>query len=164
LGVFVTGGDCSDEPRDSLEEELHAVVNRVDPVPEEVVADARQAFHAVAPEDSALLELLYDSALDERLTSMKADDGVRLLAFGGGGLRVEVRFSGREDDCALSGWTAPIRVATVRVRTGRDARYAELTENGAFVTRQSHSEPMRLELESEVFGRLHKWHTEWFTA
>lgn len=161
-GARVTGEGCSDEPRDPFEEELRSAIDRVDPVPDDVVADARRARQGAAPAESKLLDLLYDSALDEQLTSLKADDGIRLLTFEGGGLRVEIRLDRRDNDsAALSCWTVPIRVVTAWVRTARATCGLELERNGSFVAVAA-TEPVRVELECEVLGKVHKWHTEWF--
>jgi hypothetical protein len=162
--VPVTGPDCSDEPRDPLEEELRSALNRVDPVPDEVVTEARRARSGGAPSDSELLDLLYDSALDEQLTTLKAEDGIRLLTFQGGGLRLEIRIDRRDDESvALYGWMAPIRVVTARIRTARATRPLELERNGSFVTAPA-KEPVRIELECEIVGKMHTWHTEWFSV
>src|SRR5437762_13802023 len=75
-GARVTGEGCSDEPRDPFEEELRSALDRVDPVPDDVVADARRAPQGAAPAECKLRGLLYDSAVDEHLNAPTADCGI----------------------------------------------------------------------------------------
>lgn len=93
--------------------ELVRLAARLDPVPRDVLAGAKEAF-AWRSVDAELAELVYDSALDEAaLAGVRSGGGARQLTFEGPGLTVEVEvaLAGR-----LVGQLVPPRPGRVEVR------------------------------------------------
>ena len=148
---------------DGFQERVHEVVVAGDPVPEAVLARARDAGRARAPGDSELLDLVYDSIVDRTLLDARGDHLVRLLTFAGGGLRLEIRLDSTLGEPRLSGWTAPLRVVDAQLRT--ESRTSELTveRDGTIVARGRVRTPWSVLLSADETGKLRKFHTSWFS-
>jgi hypothetical protein len=138
------GGTPVPEPDDALLRRLGAMLNSVDPVPEDVLVAARAAFR-MARLDAELAELSYDSLVTQSPVSdprarepelvLRSDQGPRLLTFEAADLRVEVQVEDAGDGARLLGQLEPRGPGLVEIRdlTGRSLVEAEVDQAGRFV-------------------------------
>ncbi|MCP2335712.1 hypothetical protein [Actinomadura rupiterrae] len=113
-----------------LLDELRAAFDRLDPVPDDVLAAARSALAWREP-SADLAEL--SGERDRQLVGTRSASGIRLLTFRAPGHTVEVQVSGAGQDLALTGRLAPATVADVRLRHPHAAeRSARADETGRF--------------------------------
>lgn len=149
---------------DWLGDELRDVLARLDPVPEQVEAQARDAIHSAAMPDSQRLELVYDSVLDADLMPVQGDRYIRSLSFAGGGLRLVVRLqSYGGGETALSGWGVPVRLLRAVIHTHSGTADATVEPDGAFsaVLRPGNT---RIALEVDTDGKPRRFHSSWFSS
>lgn len=125
-----------------LEEELRQILDRLDPVPEHLLAAAKECF-TWRTVDSELAELVFDSvAEDHGVTedhgvaedhgALVRGDHARLLSFEAAGLTVDVQVTGIGSARRIIGQLAPPQPATVRVRQGQDVKDLHADELGRF--------------------------------
>ena len=148
---------------DGFQERIHEVVVAGDPVPEAVLARARDAGRTRMPGDSELLDLVYDSIVDRTLLDARADDLVRILTFAGGGLRLDIRLDTTLGEPRLSGWTAPLRAVVAQLRTESGTSDLTVEPDGTIVARGRERAPSSVLLSVDETGKLRKFHTSWFS-
>lgn len=113
-----------------LLDELRAAFDRLDPVPNGVLAAGRSALSWREP-SAALAELTGEA--NRELAGARSTSGLRLLTFRAPGRTVEVEISGAGQGLALTGRLAPATVADVRLRHPRSGeRSARADERGRF--------------------------------
>jgi hypothetical protein len=124
------------DPDGALQDELRALIDRVDPVPAEVTEFARAAL-GWRRLDSDLAELLADSALDVEVAALTRSTGLRArwLTFRAAELSIDVEVQADGDERTLLGQLAPpCAGATVEVQAadGTAAATALADELGRF--------------------------------
>jgi hypothetical protein len=124
-----------DEPDDAvLEEELRQIIEVLDPVPEHLLAAAKDCY-TWRTVDSDLAELVFDSVAEDHGVLVRGADQARLLSFEATGLTVDVQVTGIGQARRIIGQLAPPQRATVRIRQGSDGSdvtYLEADELGRF--------------------------------
>jgi S1-C subfamily serine protease len=129
-----------DADHEKLLDELRSLVNRVDPVPEEVTkfADAALGWRRL---DAELAELLSDSALESATAAAAVRGGARARSLTFGSSELEIGLEVQSDGARVSilGQLSPAARATIQVQRddGTSVATAEADELGRF----------RLELE-----------------
>ncbi|RFU40961.1 hypothetical protein DZF91_14480 [Actinomadura logoneensis] len=112
-------------------DELRAAFQRMDPVPDDVLAAGRSALSWREP--SADLAELTDES-ERELAGVRGSSGLRLLTFRAPGHTVEVEISGVGSELAMTGRLAPATVADVRLRHPHAVELsARADERGRFV-------------------------------
>ncbi|MEV4252641.1 hypothetical protein AB0J52_05675 [Spirillospora sp. NPDC049652] len=112
-------------------DELRAAFDRLDPVPEDVLAAGRSALSWREP-SADLAELTDESGRE--LAGARSANELRLLTFRAPGHTVEIEISGSGGDLAMTGRLAPATVADVRLRHPRAVElFARADERGRFV-------------------------------
>jgi hypothetical protein len=142
-----------------LEERIRDVFARVDPVPDAILADARQARSGAGPAGSDLLELVYDSMLDIDIDRALGSH-FRLLSFGGG-LRVELRVESCGDERRLVGWTVPVWPQRVSLRTERETVGVHVQRDGSFGASCEAQARVSVLLELALDVPVRHFHTSW---
>jgi hypothetical protein len=151
---------------DALVAELGWLLDRLDPVPPELLDQARQVF-CWRSVDAELAELSFDSFLDRDLAvAVRADDGSvlepRMLGFGavvdGEDLSIEVEVSAMDGQSTMIGQLDPAGARTISVQA-HDGEVVEVPvdEVGRFVVRPVPSGPVRLRVQHAG----HLVHTTW---
>lgn len=146
---------------DTLLMELGGLLDRLDPVPPELIDRARQLF-CWRSIDAELAELSFDSLLDHDLAlAVRSGDGSvlgpRMLGFGavvdGEDLSIEVEVSAMDGQSTMIGQLDPAGARTIGVQA-RDGEVVEVPvdEVGRFSVRPVPSGPVRLQVEHA--GRL----------
>jgi hypothetical protein len=146
---------------DALLLELGELLDRLDPMPPELVDQARQVF-CWRSIDAELAELSFDSLLDRELAlaMRSADESVlepRMLGFAtvidGDDICIEVEVSATDGQCTIIGQLEPPGAATIGVQA-RDRETLEVPVDavGRFVVRSVPSGPVRLQVHHA--GRL----------
>ena len=146
---------------DTLLVELGGLFDRLDPVPPELIDQARQIF-CWRSVDAELAELSFDSFLERELVlAVRSGDGSvlgpRMLGFGavvdGEDLSIEVEVSAIDGQCTMIGQLVPAgaRSIGVQARDG-DVFAVPVDEVGRFSVRPVPSGPVRLQVEHS--GRL----------
>ncbi len=111
-------------PGDALLVELGGLLDRLDPVPLELIDQARQIF-CWRSVDAELAELSFDSLLDRELAlAVRSGDGSvlgpRMLGFGavvdGEDLSIEVEVSAIDGQCTMIGQLEPAGATTIGVQ------------------------------------------------
>ena len=121
-----------DEPDDAvLEDELRQIIEQVDPVPENLLAAAKDCF-TWRTIDGDLAELVFDSVAGDHRVLVRGADHARLLSFKAAGLTVEVQVTGVGQARRIIGQLAPPQRARVRIRQGPDVRALDADELGRF--------------------------------
>jgi hypothetical protein len=114
-----------------LEEELRQIIELVDPVPESLLAAAKDCY-TWRSIDSDLAELVFDSVAEDHGVLVRGADHARLLSFEAPGLTVDVQVSGVGEARRIVGQLAPPQRARVRIRQGPDVRALDADELGRF--------------------------------
>jgi len=146
---------------DTLLSELGGLLDRLDPVPPELIDQGRQIF-CWRSIDTELAELSFDSLLDQDLAlAVRSGDGSvlgpRMLGFGavidGEDLSIEVEVSATEGQCTMIGQLEPSGATTIGLQS-RDGGVIEVPVDdvGRFSVRSVPSGPVRLRIEHG--GRL----------
>ena len=140
---------------DALLVELGGLLDRLDPVPPELIDQARQIF-CWRSVDAELAELSFDSLLDRDLAlAVRSGDaifGPRMLGFGavvdGEDLSIEVEVSAMDGQCTMIGQLEPAGATTISVQA-RDGGVVEVPvdEVGRFTVRPVPSGPVRLRID-----------------
>jgi hypothetical protein len=141
---------------DTLLIELDALLNRLDPMPPELIDQARQIF-CWRSIDAELAELSFDSLLDQDLAlAVRSGDGSvlgpRMLGFGavvdGEDLSIEVEVSATDGQCTMIGQLEPAGATTISLQA-RDGQVIEVPVDGVgrFSVRPVPSGPVRLRIE-----------------
>jgi hypothetical protein len=125
------GRDTGDGWAERLHRDLAALIARLDPVPPEVLRDARAAWE-LRSLDAELAALADDSPLDRPLAGVRAADGPRSFTFEAPGLTVEVEVTVVGDRRRLIGQLVPPGRATVTVRYRGGAIQVDADELGRF--------------------------------
>src|SRR3954454_4400683 len=161
-GCAVTTGR-PDDPNQALEDELRALVTRLEKVPDDVTKRAREAAEGIAAEDSHALGLAYDSVLDATLGPFRPGESLRVLSFAGDGLRVDVRIEAGDSGATLIGWSAPVRASVVALQTKGEPAALAVQPDGTFRARDLARGPFRLHIEVELDGARRNFYSSWFT-
>ena len=152
---------------DALLVELACLLDRLDPMPPELLDQGRQIF-CWRSVDAELAELSFDSLLDLdlALAVRAADDGStlepRMLGFGavvgGEDLSIEVEVSAMDGQSTMIGQLDPVSVKTIGIEAS-DGRVLEVPvdEVGRFVLRPVPGGPVRLRIDHAG----HLVHTTW---
>jgi hypothetical protein len=146
---------------DTLLSELGGLLDRLDPVPPELIEQGRQIF-CWRSIDTELAELSFDSLLDQDLAlAVRSSDGSvlgpRMLGFGavidGEDLSIEVEVSATEGQCTMIGQLEPAGATSIGLQS-RDGGVIEIPVDdvGRFSVRSVPSGPVRLRIEHG--GRL----------
>jgi hypothetical protein len=121
-----------DEPDDAaLEEQLREIAQRIDPVPDWLLAAAIDSY-AWRTIDSDLAELVFDSEAEEAGALVRGGDRTRLLSFEATGMTIDVQVGGSGTGRRIIGQLAPPRRATVQIRQGRGGADLETDDLGRF--------------------------------
>jgi hypothetical protein len=121
-----------DEPDDAvLEDELRQIIEHLDPVPENLLAAAKDCY-TWRTIDSDLAELVFDSVAEAHGVLVRGADHARLLSFEATGLTVDVQVTGTGQARRIIGQLAPPQRARVRIRQGPDVRALDSDELGRF--------------------------------
>lgn len=121
-----------DEPDDAvLEDELRQIIEHLDPVPENLLAAAKDCY-TWRTIDSDLAELVFDSFAEDHGVLVRGADHARLLSFEATGLTVDVQVTGTGQARRIIGQLAPPQRARVRIRQGPDVRALDADELGRF--------------------------------
>ncbi len=159
----MTQGGRSDDAAAQFEQELRELIARFDPVPDDVRAEARRAGRVQPPADSELLELVYDSVLDADVREVSGETPVRALAFGGSGIRLEVRVDSDDDGPSrLTAFAIPVAPTAATLRTEEAAVRLPVAPDGAFCCSNLARAPVRLEIELLLAGETRHFHSGWF--
>jgi hypothetical protein len=141
---------------DTLLVELGGLLDRIDPVPPELIDQARQIF-CWRSIDAELADLSFDSLLDQDLAlAVRSGDGSilgpRMLGFGalvdGEDLSIEIEVSATDGQCTMIGQLEPAGATTIGVQA-RDGEVIEVPVDGVgrFSVRPVPSGPVRLRVE-----------------
>jgi hypothetical protein len=123
--------DVPDEADDAaLEEQLRQLIERLDPVPDQLLA-AAIASYTWRTFDSDVAELVFDSMAEENAALLRGEQA-RLLSFSARGLDIEVQVSGGGSDRRIVGQLAPPLPATVLIRQGGSTADLGADELGRF--------------------------------
>ncbi len=121
-----------DEPDDAvLEEQLRQIIERLDPVPERLLATALNSY-TWRTVDSELAELVFDSVAEDHGVLVRGTDNLRMLSFEARDLTVDVQVSGSGPARRIIGQLAPPQRATIQIRQGRETGHLETDELGRF--------------------------------
>lgn len=128
-----------DEVAEQEFERLAALIARIDPVPEHVVAAARAALSLRAL-DAELATLISDSAAEpvtaavrgEPLTALGAKPDIRLLSFEASGARLDVEVTGLGGGFRIVGQIAGTEADSAVVEDGSSAHELPVDESGRF--------------------------------
>ncbi len=121
-----------DEPDDAvLEEQLRQIIERLDPVPERLLAAAMDCY-TWRTVDSDLAELVFDSVAEDHGVLVRGADHSRLLSFEAPDLTVDIQVSGSGSARRIIGQLAPPQRSTIQIRQGREADHLETDELGRF--------------------------------
>ena len=121
-----------DEPDDAaLEEQLREIAQRIDPVPDWLLAAAIDSY-AWRTIDSDLAELVFDSEAEEAGALVRGGDRTRLLSFEATGMTIDVQVGGSGTGRRIIGQLAPPQQAAVEIRQGLDATGLNTDELGRF--------------------------------
>jgi len=105
-----------DSPEDErLLDELRRVLDRTDPMPEQVTRAARESY-TWRTVDAELAALAWDSDADRPLASVRGTGDARLLTFDAEGLRFDLEISGSGRDRRLVGQLVPAQPGEVELR------------------------------------------------
>jgi hypothetical protein len=163
VGADVTKPGRPGNAAKQFEQELRDVVARFDPVPEDVKSRAKRAAQVQAPDDSELLELVYDSVLDADIVVMPGDTPVRSLSFSGGGIRLEVKVdTGDEQLCQVTGWVVPVAATAAVLRTEQASLDLDVNSDGAFCAQDLARAQVSLVVEIPLHGAERRFHSSWF--
>jgi hypothetical protein len=164
VGTDVTkAGPAGDAAKQLFEYELRDLVARFDPVPGDVKSRARRAAQVQAPEDSELLELVYDSVLDAEIVVMPGDTPVRSLSFSGGGVRLQVKVDTRGDTLRqVTGWAVPVAVTAATLHTEQTTLDLPLNRDGSFCAHNLARAQVSLIVEVPLHGTKRWFHSDWF--
>lgn len=140
---------------DTLLVELGGLLDRIDPVPPELVEQARQIF-CWRSIDTELAELSFDSLDQDLALAMRSDGGSvlgpRMLGFGavidGEDLSIEVEVSATDGQCTMIGQLEPAGATTIGVQArGGEVIEVPVDGVGRFSVRPVPSGPVRLQIE-----------------
>jgi hypothetical protein len=153
---------------DALLVALGGLLARLDPVPPEVLDQARRLF-CWRSVDVELAELAFDSLVDREvaLAVRSGDESVlepRMLGFDatvdGTDLSIELEVSTMEGQCTMIGQLSPAGTDTISVQTGDGAMVdVPVDEVGRFLLRPVPSGPVRL----RIVHAGHAVQTTWVT-
>jgi hypothetical protein len=130
-GSTSPGGETGDGWAERLCHDLGAVIAELDPVPPEVLRDARAAYD-LRTIDAELATLANDSVLDRQPAGVRGAEGPRSLTFEAPGLTVEVEVTVLGPRRRLIGQLVPPSRAKVTVRHGGGAVEVDADELGRF--------------------------------
>jgi hypothetical protein len=156
----VTGREQHGASDEAFDAAVRDAVADLEPVPDAVKAAARAARFGRGPEGSALLELVYDSAIDADLEPLGCAP-VRLLSFAGG-LRLELRVDTREDRREVRGWTAPVVPSEVMVRTEETSDAVTVDDDGTFRVERAARTRVSFVVDVRVDVEPRRYHSGWF--
>jgi hypothetical protein len=121
-----------DEPDDTdVEEQLRDIIQRLDPVPERLLAAALGSY-TWRTVDSDLAELVLDSVAEDHGALVRGQEDLRLLSFEASGLTIDIQVSSGAQGRRIVGQLAPPRQATVQVRQGSSVTELDTDELGRF--------------------------------
>ncbi len=114
-----------------LEGELRQIIERLDPVPERLLAAAKDCY-TWRTVDTDLAELVFDSVAEHHGVLLRGADQARLLSFEAPDLTVDVQVTGIGQARRILGQVAPPQPVTVRIRQGQDVSDLDADELGRF--------------------------------
>jgi hypothetical protein len=135
--------DHDDAHDDILLEELRAAVNRLDPVPPDMVAAARATF-MWRTIDAELAQLAHDSVLDEQPVLTRGVTAPVLLTFEASGLTVEVETTLADGGWRMHGQLVPGQPGQVEIRHPAGLTTVTADEMGRFAANGPHRGPVSL--------------------
>jgi hypothetical protein len=145
---------------EQLLDDLRRVTGELDAIPDHVRAAAEAALGWRTIDDE-LAELLHDSAAEESLAGVRAEEIVRVLSFRGAFLEVEVEVSGSGAERTLIGQLMPARRARVEIRHGAGVTTIEADEHGRFTAMAVPSGNVSLRCQVDVAGHPRALATPW---
>jgi hypothetical protein len=151
----------TDHDDDILLDELRALAQVHDPVPERVLAAARGSY-TWRTIDAELAALVYDSALDaEALAAVRSAETVRLLTFETDELAIELEVTAVDGRRRLQGQLVPPGPGSVELRHGGGTLELEADEVGRFAA-EVDAGPISLRCRRERDRAVVE--TEWVTV
>ncbi|HKE99617.1 MAG TPA: hypothetical protein VKG45_11870 [Actinomycetes bacterium] len=134
-----------DSPEDErLLDELRRVLDRTDPMPEQVTRAARESY-TWRTVDAELAALAWDSDADRPLASVRGTGDARLLTFDAEGLRFDLEISGSGRDRRLVGQLVPAQPGEVELRQRSGlARTVQADDAGRFAIADLEPGPLSL--------------------
>ena len=121
-----------DQPDDNeVVERLREIIERLDPVPERLLAAALDSF-TWRTVDSELAELVLDSMAEDQAALVRGREDVRLLSFQAAGLTIDIQVSSGGQGRRIVGQLAPPGPATVQIRQGSGVTDLDADELGRF--------------------------------
>ena len=136
-------GQPTDDDDDILLAELRGAVNRIDPVPPEMMAAARSSF-IWRTIDAELAQLAHDSVLDDQPALTRGVAAPALLSFESAGLTVEVETVRDDGGCRLLGQLVPAQAGTVEIRHPGGSTSVAVDDLGRFAADGLPSGPVSL--------------------
>jgi hypothetical protein len=121
-----------DQPDDNeVEERLRKIIERLDPVPDRLLAAALDSY-TWRTVDSELAELVLDSVSEDQGALVRGREDVRLLSFEASGLTIDIQVSSGGQGRRIVGQLAPPGPATVQIRQGSGVTELDADELGRF--------------------------------
>jgi hypothetical protein len=120
----------TDDTERTILEALQRVLETVDPPPDHVIANAREAFtwHGI---DAELAELVYDSATEPAPVAVRTAEAARQVTFRAPGLEIEVEVVSERARIVI-GQLIPAQTATVELRRDDETRETTADTLGRF--------------------------------
>ena len=139
------------DDQEKLLDELRLLVNRVDPVPQEVTAfaDAALGWRRI---DAELADLLSDTALESEAAAAAVRSGTRARAvtFRATGLEIDLEIRGADHGVTVLGQLAPGSRASIQVqRDDMTIATADADEHGRFRFESMETGRVRLQILRE---------------
>jgi hypothetical protein len=139
--------------------ELRAVVNRVDPVPAEMLAAARSSF-MWRTIDAELAQLAHDSVVDEQSALVRGVAAPALLTFEASELTVEVETVSAQGGWQLHGQLVPAQPGLVEIRQPDGVTSVAADDMGRFTADGLRPGPLSLRCRAGDAAVA----TDWFLA
>ncbi len=149
----------TDADDDFLLQELRSAINRIDPVPPEMLAAARSSFiwHTI---DAELAQLAHDSVVDEQPALVRGRAAPALLTFEASGLTVEIESIPGEGDWRLLGQLMPAQAGRIEIRHPQGTTLVAADDMGRFTADCLPPGPVSLRCEAGEAAV----DTDWFIA
>ena len=121
-----------DQPDDNeVEERLREIIQRLDPVPERLLAAGLDSY-TWRTVGSELAELVLDSVAEDQAALVRGREDVRLLSFEASALTIDIQVSSSGQGRRIVGQLAPPGPASVQIRQGSGVTDLDADELGRF--------------------------------